>query len=221
MPEVNDAELFTVHGLVAVISGGGTGIGLMMARALASNGAKRVFIIGRRLDKLQEAAEGYDNITPIQGDVTDKAALKGIAEKVATEVGYINLLIVNSGMTGPMVKPQPPEAGIHDIQRDMWEWTTEEFNNVYALNNTAAFFTATAFLTLLDAGNQPGNGPSYQSQILFTSSLAGFARKLTTGVAYSTSKAATAHLAKSMSTSLAGYGIRVNALAPGIFLSMP
>jgi NADP-dependent 3-hydroxy acid dehydrogenase YdfG len=47
-------NLFNVDGLVAVITGGGTGIGKMMATALAENGAHKVYIIGRREDKLKE-----------------------------------------------------------------------------------------------------------------------------------------------------------------------
>jgi NAD(P)-dependent dehydrogenase (short-subunit alcohol dehydrogenase family) len=53
-------NLFNVSGLVAVITGGGTGIGWMMAKALAENGARRVYIIGRRQEKLIEAAQCYD-----------------------------------------------------------------------------------------------------------------------------------------------------------------
>jgi NADP-dependent 3-hydroxy acid dehydrogenase YdfG len=52
--------LFAVDGLIAVITGGGSGIGWLMAKSLAENGAKRVYIIGRREDKLREAADGYD-----------------------------------------------------------------------------------------------------------------------------------------------------------------
>ena len=220
MAQSNDSDLFKVNNLVAVITGGGTGIGLMMAKALAANGAQKVYIIGRRLEKLQEAASQHDNIVPLQGDVTDKSSLQKAVDTIQSEAGYVNLLAVNSGISGPTMGKLPENASIQDLQKHMWAWSPEDMNKVYALNNTAAFFTATAFLGLLDAGNKPGKGvEGAQSQILFTTSLAGFSRKLTTGVAYSTSKAATTHLAKSMSTFLAGYGIRVNALAPGIFPS--
>lgn len=50
------SKLFSVHGLVAVVTGGGTGIGLMIARALEHNGAK-VFILGRREEVLKIAAK--------------------------------------------------------------------------------------------------------------------------------------------------------------------
>jgi len=216
---MTDAHLFQVPGQVAVITGGGTGIGLMMARALASNGAHKVYILGRRLEKLQEAAASHDNIFPIQCDVTEKSSLSSAAERVKSEVGYVNLLVVNSGVVGPNMEGLPESPSIQQLQEHMWSWESENLNKVYALNNTAAFFTTVAFLELLDAGNAADKGPDYQSQILFTASLAGLARKLTTGVAYATSKAACVHLAKSMSTFLAGHRIRSNALCPGIFPS--
>jgi len=56
MSSTNVANLFGVKGLVAVITGGGSGIGLMMAKALEENGAK-VYIIGRRLEVLEGAAK--------------------------------------------------------------------------------------------------------------------------------------------------------------------
>jgi NADP-dependent 3-hydroxy acid dehydrogenase YdfG len=57
--KLDAGSLFRVDGLVAVITGGGTGIGLMMAHALAENGAAKVYIVGRRKAKLEEAAKGY------------------------------------------------------------------------------------------------------------------------------------------------------------------
>ncbi len=51
------SSLFRVDGLVAVITGGGSGIGLMMAKALAANGAAKVYIIGRRMESLEAAAK--------------------------------------------------------------------------------------------------------------------------------------------------------------------
>lgn len=58
-PSLIAGNLFGVDGLVAVITGGGTGIGAMMTTALAENGAARIYIIGRRIEKLQEMAAKY------------------------------------------------------------------------------------------------------------------------------------------------------------------
>ena len=57
-------DLFRVDGMVAVITGGGTGIGLMMAKALAANGAAKVYIVARRKEKLEAAAK--DNASSVE-----------------------------------------------------------------------------------------------------------------------------------------------------------
>lgn len=74
----------------------------MMTRALAANGAAKVFIVGRRREKLESAASEYpDIVVPVVGDVTSKESLKQVAEKVKAEAGFVNLLVCNSGVMGP------------------------------------------------------------------------------------------------------------------------
>lgn len=68
-----------------------------MTKALALNGAHKVYIVGRRKEVLEKAAQISSNIVPIVGDVTSKDSLKAIAAQVQSEVGYVNLLIANSG----------------------------------------------------------------------------------------------------------------------------
>ena len=58
------SELFRVDGMVAVITGGGTGIGLMMAKALVANGAAKVYIVGRRKEKLEATAK--DDVSNVE-----------------------------------------------------------------------------------------------------------------------------------------------------------
>jgi len=96
----------------------------------------------------------------------------------------------------------------------------DEFTRTIHVNNTAVFYTAVAFLDLLDAGNKKRNMPQ-DSQILVTSSVAGFSRYLASSFAYSTSKAAVTHLVKMLSTHFSqnGYKIRANVIAPGLYPS--
>ena len=215
---IEAVNLFNVKGMVAVVTGGGTGIGLMMARALALNGASKVYILGRRLEKLQEAAKTsrHGNIIPLQCDVTSKDALAKAAAQVQQEVGFLNLLIANSGISGPLFEGAPKEPSLKEWKDWMWEnWSAEEFTKTYQVNNTSVFFTSMAFLELLDEGNKRKNLSGVSSQIIVTASVASYMRLVVTGFAYVSSKAAAASLVKAMSTMMAPYGIRINAFAPG------
>ncbi|ESA42310.1 NAD(P)-binding protein [Neurospora crassa] len=229
-------NLFNVNGIVAVITGGGTGIGLMMARALAANGAKRVYILGRRADVLSAAVRANPEggiIVAIICDVTDKDALQKCVDKITNDVGYINLFVANSGVLGPANK-WDTSLPLSEVRKNLFtNYQMEEMTSALHTNVTGAFFSMVAFLELLEAGNKnavekggfgkpvvPGsNVPSVQSQIIVTASIAGFSRKTVSTPAYGSSKAAMIYLTKQASSALAPYGIRANALAPGLFPS--
>ena len=217
MSSLDASKLFAVPGLVAVITGGGTGVGLMMTKALALNGARKVYIVGRRSDVLEAATKESPrgNIIPIVGDVTSKDSLRAIADQVKAEVGYINVIIANSGIGGPQVsKKLTPETSFEDFQSTMWDMNSDDFTKTFAVNTTAVHFSIIAFLGLLDAGNKKGN-VEQKSQAICTSSIGGFNRKPPGGYAYGQSKAAATHLMKQLATNMAPYGIRANVIAPG------
>ena len=230
-PTNKATDLFNVNGLVAVITGGGSGLGLYAARALDANGAKAVYIVGRRSETRQAAAKTSVNgtIKPIVGDVTDKASLTKIADQVRQEQGYINLLFANAGIVGAkhgaMLKESLKDGGsskptVAEFQKIMFEPPIDDFTFASHVNCSAVFYTAIAFLDLLDAGNKQRN-VAQDSQIIVTSSIAGFMRHLSAGFAYNSSKAATTHLVKMLSTyfAQAGFRIRANVIAPGIYPS--
>jgi len=229
-PTNKATDLFNVNGLVAVITGGGSGLGLYAARALDANGAKAVYIVGRREETLQAAAKTAVNgtIKPIVGDVTDKASLTKIADQVRQEQGYINLLFANAGIVGPKhgamlkesLKDGSSKPTVAEFQKIMFEPPIDDFTFASHVNCSAVFYTAIAFLDLLDAGNKQRN-VAQDSQIIVTSSIAGFMRHLSAGFAYNSSKAATTHLVKMLSTyfAQAGFRIRANVIAPGIYPS--
>jgi NADP-dependent 3-hydroxy acid dehydrogenase YdfG len=114
MPNFDISNLFGVRGIVAVITGGGSGLGLYVAKALDANGARAVYIVGRRQETLEKAAKQAINgtIIPLQGDVTSKESLEAIAERVRKEQGFINVLLANSGIIGVDISKQvsPPTA---------------------------------------------------------------------------------------------------------------
>ncbi|OIW26237.1 NAD(P)-binding protein [Coniochaeta ligniaria NRRL 30616] len=227
------STLFRVDGIVAAITGGGTGIGLVMAKALMANGAKKVYILGRRQEILDAAARETKGLVPIQCDVTSKASLQAAVDKITADTGYINLLVANSGLIGTR-NTWGQGKSIQDIRRAMFtDHSMEHFTEAFHVNVTGAFFTIGAFLELLDAGNHnslsadgfggpvaPGIAvPAIQSQVVVTSSISAFIRGAVTPPSYGGSKAAIMHLAKQASSQLAPHGIRVNVLAPGLFPS--
>lgn len=221
MSSLDATNLFNVKDLVAVITGGSSGIGVMMAKALALNGAHKVYIVGRRKEMLETTAKEspHGNIIPLVGDVTSKEDLSSIVSKIKEEVGYVNVLIANSGIAGPQSLSIKPETSLKDFQAALWEQSFDDYTQTFAVNASSVFFTVVAFLELLDAGNKKGN-VEQKSQVIATSSIGGFNRNAPGGSAYGQSKAATTHLMKQLATQLVPYDIRANVLAPGRKLSL-
>jgi NAD(P)-dependent dehydrogenase (short-subunit alcohol dehydrogenase family) len=192
----------------------------MIAKALAVNGAKKIYIVGRRKDVLEAAAKEspHGNIVPLVGDVTSKESLQSVVDFVQKDEGFINVLVANSGIAGPQVQVTP-ETSLADFQKKLWEVEPAEYSNTFIVNTTSAWYTAIAFLGLLDEGNKRSN-VEQKSQVIVTSSIAGFNRKAPGGYAYGQSKAATTHLVKQLSVALIPYDIRANTLAPGCKFSI-
>lgn len=160
----------------------------MMARALAANGASKVFIIGRREASLKETADSVPGgkIIPLVGDVTSKPSLQQCVDKVKAEVDAIDVLVANSGISGPSVPSvdsnrQP--IGIEQLAKNMWAPEPEDVNTTYGVNITGVHFTIAAFLPLLDAANkkrpQPPTEENFKPrpQIITTSSIGGYSRQ--------------------------------------------
>jgi len=227
MSSLNASGLFDVKGLVAVITGGGTGIGLMMAKALEHNGAT-VYIIGRRLNVLEKAAREnslHNKIMPLQGDVTSKESLQHVTSTIKSQTGYINLLINNSGIAGfGIASPLKASQSAKQFTELFWARASmESFTKVFEVNVTGVFYTTLAFLELLDAGNEKGRGlDGVSSQVISISSIAGFERHkgiASESFAYQSSKAAVNHLGKILANVLPQWNIRSNIIATGIFPS--
>ncbi|UNI24663.1 hypothetical protein JDV02_010395 [Purpureocillium takamizusanense] len=221
-PTYNAGSLFHAKDLVVVITGGGSGLGRMMAHAMAANGAKAVYVLGRRqepLDETKASSTNPDVVHTIICDVISKDSLAAAAAQVTEEVGYINVLFANSGvMSGTTEMNDIDGMSIEELQERLWGPDMDDFNNAYHVNVTGAYYTTVAFLTLLSRGNERGN-VSQRSQVIVTSSIGGYIRKPLSGFAYGASKAAVNLLFKQLSTVLSNWTIRVNALAPGFYPS--
>ncbi|KAF9562664.1 NAD(P)-binding protein [Agrocybe pediades] len=235
MSRLHPANLFDVEGLVAVVTGGGTGIGLIMAKALENNGAT-VYIIGRRIDVLQKAARennNFDRIIPIEGDITNRDSLLSIVETIRTRHGYIDLLVNNAGIARNLY-PHPLPSPTDEINSALWDCgSPEDFAETFLTNVTAVYYTTVAFLDLLHQGNirrrrladlPSSDGvsrpPHHTSQVLSVSSSGSF--RIDSKVlspSYTLSKSACTHLGKLLANLLAPWGIRSNVLAPGVWPS--
>lgn len=217
-------KLFSMKGHVCVVTGGGTGIGLMATQALAANGAK-VYITGRRMEALEQAAKSHDpsgsgQIIPIGPcDVTSKDDLAKIVKELEQKEKYISLLICNAGVGGPKAEPEADDAA--KLKEQLWEnESVEEWQDTYRTDVTAVYFTTLAFLPLLQASIEP-NGPMerFGASVITTSSMSGIMRHAQGHFAYNTAKGATVHLTKMMSAEFQKTWIRVNSIAPGYFPS--
>ena len=191
-----------------------------MTKAFAANGAAKVYIAGRRKEKLDEIAKlAPEIIIPVVADVTSKTSLCALADTIKQETGYVNLLICNSGTMGPPVGVLPNQVSVHEYRAKALEQNPDDWAQTFATNSSAIFFSTMAFLDLLDAGNTHGNCAGRKSQVLVTSSIAGYLRVPLNMGPYSVSKAAATHLVKHLSGTLIPFSIRVNAIAPGLFPS--
>ncbi|KAI1458701.1 NAD(P)-binding protein [Annulohypoxylon moriforme] len=212
-------NLFNVKGLVAVVTGGGTGIGLMIAKALAANGASKVYILGRRLEVLQKAAaEAGPNVIPITADVASKESLQSAVDQVKQDAGFVNLLVCNSGIGGPYGIRPNKETTLDEFVEANWSIPIEDYTNTFNVNTSAVWYTTVSFLKLLEAGNKQGN-VEQTSQVIAISSIGGLNKINTGGFAYGQSKAACLHLVKHLSVVLPQWDIRANAICPGLYPS--
>ncbi|KAI5922610.1 hypothetical protein F4810DRAFT_711475 [Camillea tinctor] len=218
-------NLFGAKDFVAVVTGGGTGIGLMATQALAANGAK-VYITGRRLEALENAAEkhqptsGSGQIIPVGPcDVTKKEDIERLVVDLSKREKYINLLVCNAGIPGPKAEPKYSEAD--DLKAQLWNTEDQkDWQDNFNTNVTSVYFTTVAFLPLLQSGMEP-KGPlePFSSSVITISSMSGIMRHAQGHFSYNTAKGATVHLTKLMSAEFQKAGIRVNSIAPGYFPS--
>jgi NAD(P)-dependent dehydrogenase (short-subunit alcohol dehydrogenase family) len=180
----------TLEGKTAVVTGGGTGIGLATARRFADEGA-HVFITGRRAAELEAAAEsiGADRATAVVSDVSNLDDLDRIYEAVRARGRGLDVLFANAGW-----------AVVEELEKT----TEEQYAEVFDINVRGTLFTVQKALPLLNDG---------ASVILNASTAADHGTKAF-GV-YAASKAAVRSLARTWANELIERGIRVNAVSPG------
>ncbi|KAL4870147.1 hypothetical protein BDV12DRAFT_184734 [Aspergillus spectabilis] len=217
-------SLFSVKGKVALITGGGSGIGLMATQALAKNGAK-VYITGRTEEKLDKVVELYNKnilgeIIPIAADVTKKDSIKQLVKEIESREKYLSILINNAGVSSATQTTEHEDPV--DLRKSLFEDASsdmEEWDKTYRTNVVQCFFTTAAFLPLLEKGSNVEKG--WSSTVINISSISGIIKASQHHFAYNASKAATIHLTKMLAHEITSSNlkIRVNNIAPGVFPS--
>ncbi len=183
-----------MEGMVAVVTGGGTGIGAAVVRTLAARGVRCVINYASSRDAAEAlAAEVGNGSIAVQADIADDAQCRALAGAAHEAFGRIDLLVNNAGKT---------KFADHE---DLDALSADDFIDIYRLNTIAAFQMTRACATLMR------ESPS--AAVVNLASVAGVFGN-GSSVAYAASKGALITMTKSLARVLAP-AIRVNAVAPG------
>jgi len=194
------ADLFSLQGRVALVTGASSGLGRQFAKALADNGAA-VALVARRVDRLADMKKAIEaaggRAIAVEADVTDRAAMLRAFDATEAAFGTVTILVNN--------------AGIAQSSKRAIEVTAEEWRKVLSVDLDAVFYNAQEAARRMLAAKQPG-------AIVNIASVLGFG--VSKGVAaYATAKAAVVQVTKALAVELAFKGVRVNAIAPGWFVT--
>lgn len=188
-----NADLFSVAGRVACVTGASSGIGRALATALANAGA-RVVGIARRADALEAwRAEAGGETAALVADLSDPGAMAEVAARAAEPYGAPEILINAAGLNN--------RQGADDVTAEGWQATLD-------LNLSTPFFLAQA---LVPAMRAKGWGRIINLASLQTT------RAFPGGIAYGASKGGIGQLTRAMAEAWSRHGITANALAPGFF----
>ena len=193
------ADMFSLKGRVALVTGASSGLGVQFAKALADNGAV-VALVARRADRLKSLKNEIEGkggrAVAIEADVTDHAAVARAFDAAEKAFGTVTILVNNAGIAhGGRAVEMPPE----------------EWRKVLSTNLDAVFFWAQEAARRLLAAKKQG-------AIVNIASVLGLA--VSKGaVAYAAAKAGVVQVTKALAVELAFKGVRVNAIAPGWFVT--
>ncbi len=206
-----------LKGKVCVITGGYGVIGSAIVKALASVGTK-VAIIGRNEEAAQKVAAEISKaykaeVIGVKGDVLDKASIEAAKTVINEKLGPIELLINCAGGNSPLATTQVEqieEADLDHLEKTFYGLEMEGFEKVFALN-----FNGTIIPTMILTRDMLAKK---KGVVLNVSSMNSY-HPLTKIPAYSAAKAAVNNFTEWSAVHLAKVGIRVNAIAPGFFIS--
>ncbi|MFD1848772.1 SDR family oxidoreductase [Oceanobacillus bengalensis] len=198
---MNIQELFNLKGKVALITGGGRGLGAQIAEVYAEMGCE-LALCSRKKESCDEVAEMLSKEYGVKArgyalDVTSEEQVEDVVNEVLSDFGKIDILVNNSGATwGAPVEDMPLEA----------------WNKVMNVNVTGTFLLSKAVGKHMIDHNY--------GKIINIASAAGLTVRppeVTNTIGYTTSKAAVIHFTKDLAIKWARHNIYVNAIAPGMF----
>ena len=193
------AEIFDLKGRVAMVTGASGGLGLRFAEVLAANGAS-VVLVARRAEKLGDAKARIEKAggkaIAVEADVLDRAQMNRAFDQAEQALGTVTILVNNAGVAH--------STRATDLSEDEWR-------HVVGTNLDAVFFWAQEAARRMLAANKKGS-------IVNIASVLGISVSKGT-VAYAAAKAAVIQMTKTLGLELAFKGVRVNAIAPGWFVT--
>ena len=188
-------NIFDLTNKIALITGGGSGIGLGIARQFLHSGAK-VVITGRNPEKLQEARnELGEKCFVIQNDVTDKNSHQALVRQIENEIGPIDVLVNNAGM----------HSKVSSLEAE-----DDAFQEVIDINLNSVFALSREVLKMMV--------PRGRGSVINISSMSAL-YGLPQIAAYSSSKTALLGLTRALASEFSYSGVRINAIAPGFIES--
>lgn len=180
---------------IAVITGGGRGIGRAIALAYAKEGANLV-LASRSQEALEETRAMVEDLgrkaLVVSTDIRREDSVRNLAEQALQYFGRVDILVNNSGIAGPTTP--------------LWNINLEDWEDTFAVNVTGAYLCCRAFL--------PGMIEQRSGSIIIISSMTG-KRPLYGRTPYAASKMALVGIARTLAWEVGEYGIRVNAISPG------
>ncbi|WWC57575.1 uncharacterized protein I303_100107 [Kwoniella dejecticola CBS 10117] len=205
--------LFGVKGLDVLITGGGTGIGLYMAKGFAVNGAT-THVVGRRRSVLEEAKATILKLSPsaqIYIHVADISSREEVSRLISS-FDKLDVLINCAGIVIPDT-PSTHLTPLPELQQALLSSPASTWASTFSVNVESVYFLSVSLLHLLAAA--PAGG-----RIINISSIGStMSDPNTHQPAYQASKAAVNHLTRLLASKFREHGVRVNAFSPGYFPS--
>ncbi|MEX0682209.1 MAG: SDR family oxidoreductase [Dehalococcoidia bacterium] len=195
-------DLFSVKDKVAVVTGGGQGIGLMIAQGLVEAGAK-TYISSRKADVIEKEAAALSKsgiCIAVQADVSTDAGCRALADEIARREDKLHILVNNAGNNWGAPFMDYPDAA---------------FDRCFALNVKGVFNLTRALVPLLEKAATDED----PARVINIGSIDGIQAPFLETYAYSATKAAVLHMTRVLARKLAPQRITVNAIAPGPFES--